>query len=151
MRGMSARSDFRLYHGNDLDMLAGVLAAELAQPLPGVSVLAPETVLIPQVAMKRWLQQALAARHGVAANLRFLTPGEFDMLLSLARAKGRVKTRDALLSEVRDREWQVFDRAIDVQISNLRKKLGDDPKEPRFIRTIRSAGYMLVDPNAPPA
>jgi len=80
-----------------------------------------------------------------------LTPGEFDMLLSLARAKGRVKTRDALLTEVRDREWQVFDRAIDVQISNLRKKLGDDPKEPRFIRTIRSAGYMLVDPNAPPA
>jgi two-component system response regulator CpxR len=79
-----------------------------------------------------------------------LTPGEFDMLLSLARAKGRVKTRDALLAEVRDREWQVFDRAIDVQISNLRKKLGDDPKEPRFIRTVRSAGYMLVDPNSPP-
>ena len=79
-----------------------------------------------------------------------LTPGEFDMLLSLARAKGRVKTRDALLSEIRDREWEVFDRAIDVQISALRKKLGDDPKAPRFIRTVRSAGYMLVDPDAPP-
>ena len=72
------------------------------------------------------------------------------MLLSLARAKGRVKTRDALLSEIRDREWEVFDRAIDVQISALRKKLGDDPKAPRFIRTVRSAGYMLVDPDAPP-
>ncbi len=79
-----------------------------------------------------------------------LTPGEFDMLLSLARAKGRVKTREALLSEIRDREWEVFDRAIDVQISALRKKLGDDPKSPRFIRTVRSAGYMLVDPDAPP-
>ena len=79
-----------------------------------------------------------------------LTPGEFEMLLSLARAKGRVKTRDALLSEIRDREWEVFDRAIDVQISALRKKLGDDPKTPRFIRTVRSAGYMLVDPDAPP-
>jgi len=78
-----------------------------------------------------------------------LTPGEFEILLSLARAKGRVKSRDALLAEIRDREWQVFDRAIDVQVSNLRKKLGDDPKEPRFIRTVRSAGYMLVDPNAP--
>jgi DNA-binding response OmpR family regulator len=56
-----------------------------------------------------------------------------------------------LLAEIRDREWQVFDRAVDVQVSNLRKKLGDDPKEPRFIRTVRSAGYMLVDPNSPPA
>ena len=78
-----------------------------------------------------------------------LTPGEFDMLLSLARAKGRVKTREALLSEIRDREWEVFDRAIDVQISALRKKLGDDSKAPRFIRTVRSAGYMLIDPDAP--
>ena len=75
-----------------------------------------------------------------------LTPGEFDILLSLARAKGRVKTRDHLLAEVRDREYEVFDRAIDVQVSALRRKLGDDPKAPRFIRTVRSAGYMLVDP-----
>jgi DNA-binding response OmpR family regulator len=79
-----------------------------------------------------------------------LTPGEFNLLLSLARAKGRVKTREALLEECRDREWEIFDRAIDVQVSALRKKLGDDPKSPRFIRTVRSAGYMLVDPNAPP-
>ena len=79
-----------------------------------------------------------------------LTPGEFDILLSLARAKGRVKTRDHLLAEIREREYEVFDRAIDVQVSALRRKLGDDPKDPRFIRTVRSAGYMLVDPNAPP-
>ena len=75
-----------------------------------------------------------------------LTPGEFEILVSLARAKGRVKTRDHLLAEIRDREYEVFDRAIDVQISALRRKLGDDPKNPRFIRTVRSAGYMLVDP-----
>ncbi len=75
-----------------------------------------------------------------------LTPGEFEILTSLARAKGRVKTRDHLLAEIRDREYEVFDRAIDVQISALRRKLGDDPKNPRFIRTVRSAGYMLVDP-----
>ena len=79
-----------------------------------------------------------------------LTPGEFEILLSLARAKNRVKTRDHLLAEIRDREYEVFDRAIDVQVSALRRKLGDDPKAPRFIRTVRSAGYMLVDPNAPP-
>lgn len=77
-----------------------------------------------------------------------LTPGEFAILVSLAKAKGRVKTRDHLLSEIRDREYEVFDRAIDVQVSALRRKLGDDPKNPRFIRTVRSAGYMLVEPDA---
>lgn len=75
-----------------------------------------------------------------------LTPVEFDLLLSLAKAKGRVKTREALLDECRDRNYDVFDRSIDVHISSLRKKLGDDAKEPRFIRTVRSAGYMLVAP-----
>ena len=75
-----------------------------------------------------------------------LTPVEFDLLLSLARAKGRVKTREALLDEIRDRDYDVFDRSVDVHISSLRKKLGDDPKTPRFIRTVRSAGYMCLEP-----
>lgn len=77
-----------------------------------------------------------------------LTPVEFDLLASLAKARGRVKTREALLDEIRDRNFDVFDRSIDVHISSLRKKLGDDPKEPRFIRTVRSAGYMMVNPDA---
>ena len=78
-----------------------------------------------------------------------LTPVEFDLLLSLARAPGRVKSREQLLDEIRNRNYEVFDRSIDVHISGLRKKLGDDPKEPRFIRTVRSAGYMLIRPDAP--
>jgi DNA-binding response OmpR family regulator len=77
-----------------------------------------------------------------------LTPVEFELLLSLARAKGRVKTRDHLLEEIREREYEVFDRSIDVHISALRKKLGDDPKTPLFIRTVRAVGYMLIDPDA---
>ena len=76
-----------------------------------------------------------------------LTPVEFDLLLCLARAKGRVKTREALLDEIRDRNYEVFDRSVDVHISALRKKLGDDPKSPRFIRTVRSAGYLWIDPD----
>ena len=76
-----------------------------------------------------------------------LTPVEFDLLTSLARARGRVKSREALLDEIRDRNYDVFDRSIDVHISALRKKLGDDAKEPRFIRTLRSAGYMMVSPD----
>ena len=77
-----------------------------------------------------------------------LTPVEFDLLASLARARGRVRTREQLLEEIRDRNYDVFDRSIDVHISALRKKLGDDPKSPRFIRTLRTAGYMLVNPDA---
>ena len=74
-----------------------------------------------------------------------LTPVEFDLLASLIAAKGRVKTRDTLLDEIRDRNYEVFDRSVDVHISALRKKLGDDPKDPRFIRTVRSVGYILND------
>jgi DNA-binding response OmpR family regulator len=77
-----------------------------------------------------------------------LTPVEFDLLASLARARGRVKTREQLLEEIRERNYDVFDRSIDVHISALRKKLGDDPKTPRFIRTVRAAGYMLINPDA---
>ena len=72
-----------------------------------------------------------------------LTAIEFDLLMSLAKAAGRVRTREQLLNEVADRNFDVFDRSIDVHISSLRKKLGDDSKSPRFIVTVRSAGYML--------
>ncbi len=75
-----------------------------------------------------------------------LTPVEFDLLVCLAQAKGRVKTREQLLDAMSDRNFDAFDRSIDVHISSLRKKLGDDPKSPRFIRTLRAAGYMLIDP-----
>jgi DNA-binding response OmpR family regulator len=76
-----------------------------------------------------------------------LTPVEFDMLACLAQARGRVKTREQLLDSISDRNYDVFDRSIDVHISALRKKLGDDPKNPRFIKTLRVAGYMLMDPD----
>jgi len=72
---------------------------------------------------------ALVDNHPVA-----LTPVEFEFLLCLAKAKGRVKSREQLLDEIRDREWEVFDRSVDVHIAALRKKLGDDAKEPKFIR-----------------
>jgi two-component system response regulator CpxR len=76
-----------------------------------------------------------------------LTALEFAILGSLLRARGRVKTREALIEEVSERKFDVFDRSIDVHISALRKKLGDDAKAPRYIRTIRAVGYQLIDPN----
>lgn len=78
-----------------------------------------------------------------------LTPVEYDLLFALVRAKGRIKTREALIEDIRDRHYDVFDRSIDVHISALRKKMGDDAKNPRFIRTVRAAGYMLVEPDTP--
>lgn len=86
----------------------------------------------------------LAAREARLADAALpLTPVEFDLLVCLLRAKGRIKTREALLDEIRDRHYDVFDRSIDVHISALRRKLGDDARTPRFIRTVRSAGYMM--------
>lgn len=76
-----------------------------------------------------------------------LTPVEYDLLHALARAKGRVRSREALIEDIRDRHYDVFDRSIDVHISALRKKIGDDAKNPRFIRTVRAAGYMMVNPD----
>jgi DNA-binding response OmpR family regulator len=76
-----------------------------------------------------------------------LTPVEYDLLLALARARGRVRSREALIENLRDRSYDVFDRSIDVHISALRKKLGDDAKNPRIIRTVRVAGYMMVNPD----
>lgn len=75
-----------------------------------------------------------------------MTAIEFDLLLSLARAAGRVRTREQLLGDVADRNYDVFDRSIDVHISSLRRKLGDDSKSPRYIVTVRSAGYLYRKP-----
>ena len=80
-----------------------------------------------------------------------LTAVEFDLLLALARTPGRVKSREQLLLEVADRDFEAFDRSIDVHISSIRRKLGDDAKSPRWVQTVRSVGYRLVkpDPEAP--
>lgn len=77
-----------------------------------------------------------------------LTTLEFEILTCLARARGRVKSREQLIEALTDRDYDVFDRSVDVHIWSLRKKLGDDPKSPRYIRTIRSVGYMLINPDA---
>jgi DNA-binding response OmpR family regulator len=102
---------------------------------------APE-VVVGRLRINPETRVALLDDHPLA-----LTPVEFEFLLCLARAKGRVKTREQLLDEIRDREWEVFDRSVDVHIAALRKKLGDDAKEPRFIRTLRSVGYLFIDPD----
>lgn len=75
-----------------------------------------------------------------------LTPTEYDILDCLVRSAGRVLTRDRLLEFVSGRDYDVFDRSIDVHVSSLRRKLGDDARKPRFIRTVRSVGYIFLVP-----
>ena len=76
-----------------------------------------------------------------------LTALEFNLLESLARARGRVRTREHLIETLGERMYDGLDRSIDVHIWSLRRKLGDDPKNPRFIRTVRAVGYMLINPD----
>lgn len=74
---MPAHADFRLYHSNALDVLAGLLARQVAALPADGDWLRPDIVLVPQHSMRRWLQQTLAEHSGICANLIFLTPGEF--------------------------------------------------------------------------
>lgn len=75
-----------------------------------------------------------------------LTSGEYALLSALLSRPREVLSRDALMDALKGREADAYDRSIDIQISRLRRKLGDDPRRPRLIRTVRNGGYMLVVP-----
>lgn len=101
---------------------------------------APEMVLGP---IRLCEETHTAYIEGVELDLTTL---EFAILTSLMKSRGRVKSREALIEEVSARRFDVFDRSIDVHVSSLRKKLGDDAKNPRYIHTIRGVGYSLREP-----
>lgn len=77
-----------------------------------------------------------------------LTGIEFDLLLALARRPGRVVPRDALLEQAGRGDVAVGDRTVDVHVSHLRRKLGDDPRSPRLIKTVRGVGYVMARDDA---
>jgi DNA-binding response OmpR family regulator len=74
-----------------------------------------------------------------------VTPLEFEMLTALARNPTRAQTRRDLIEAVWGRNWVGDEHLVDVHIRNLRRKLGDDAADPRFIRTIRGFGYRMAD------
>ena len=90
--------------------------------------------------------------EGRAASLNgvelVLTRTEFDLLEALAGAPRRVWTRKALLTKVWSADWQTDEHLVEVHIGNLRKKLGDKGREPRFIRTVRGVGYRMAPAEA---
>ncbi len=74
-----------------------------------------------------------------------LTAHEYELLCALARNAGRVLSRDQLLELVKgDQADEAFDRSIDVHVSRLRQKIEPDPRHPRYVKTVRGAGYLLA-------
>lgn len=73
-----------------------------------------------------------------------LTAMEFDLLQAFAQRPNRPLSRDQLLNLTQHRDWNPFDRSIDIRIARLRRKLEPDPDKPQIIRTLRGVGYMFV-------
>jgi two-component system OmpR family response regulator len=76
-----------------------------------------------------------------------MTTTEFELLKTLVANSGRVIPRERLMELARGEDFAAFDRSVDVHISHIRKKLGDDGKRPRFVKTVRGVGYTVpMDP-----
>ena len=73
-----------------------------------------------------------------------LTSAEFDLLWLLASNAGRVLTREEIFNNLRGIKYDGQDRSIDVRVSRIRPKIGDDPNHPHRIKTVRSKGYLFV-------
>ncbi|MBK8990591.1 MAG: response regulator [Gammaproteobacteria bacterium] len=76
-----------------------------------------------------------------------VTAMEFDLLRVFAERPNRPLSRDTLLDLTQNREWDPFDRSIDIRIARLRRKIEADPEKPRIIRTVRGVGYMFCRPD----
>jgi DNA-binding response OmpR family regulator len=83
-------------------------------------------------------RQALVAGQPVA-----LTPTEWGVLVGLAAVPGRVYSRLELINRVRGHEFEGYERTVDSHVKNLRRKLGDDPADPRIVQTVLGGGYRL--------
>ena len=73
-----------------------------------------------------------------------LTANEFAVLALLSKQPGKVFDRDQILNELRGIDWEAFNRSVDITVSRLRQKLGDDPKSARFIKTVWGSGYSFI-------
>jgi DNA-binding response OmpR family regulator len=73
-----------------------------------------------------------------------MSPLEFDLLKTLAEHPNRPVSRERILSSGPQRDWDPFDRSVDLRIMRLRKKVEPDPEHPQFIKTLRNAGYVFV-------
>jgi DNA-binding response OmpR family regulator len=111
--------------------------------LPNKATLAVRSQIIRRGALELDYTSRTCCYHG---DFLSLTATEFEMLWLFVSRPGQVLTREQLLDSVRGREFEIFDRSIDVHVSKLRKKLEDDPKHPQLIHTVWGVGYRFVSP-----
>jgi DNA-binding response OmpR family regulator len=144
--------------GDDVDKIVGLeLGADdyLAKPFNPRELLARLRALLRRASVSAAgdrdrfrvgdLEISFGAREvSVGGKRQVLTHFEFELLALLARAAGRVLSREHLMDVLKGEEFESFDRSIDVHISKLRAKLEPDPKNPRYIKTVRGVGYVLA-------
>lgn len=73
-----------------------------------------------------------------------ISSGEYDLLATFARAPNRALNRDQLMDMMHGRQWDVYDRSIDMRVMRLRRKIERNPDKPEVIKTVRNVGYMFV-------
>ena len=121
-----------------------VLRRQAPQDTPGAPSAEPKTVEFGPFALH--LANRALTRGGQPIPL---TTGEFSLLKALALHPRQPMSRDKLMELSRGRELESFDRSIDVQVSRLRKLLGEDPQQPRFIQTVWGFGYVFIPEGIP--
>ena len=99
-----------------------------------------DTLVFDKGHLKIYLQERMVKINNEIINL---TPNEFDLLYELASSPGRVFTREQLIEAVMGIDFDGFDRTIDVHIKNLRKKIEEDTKSPKYIKTVTGIGYKF--------
>lgn len=142
--GLEIGADDYLVKPFDARELLARVKAVLRRTVERDGLKAVEAVQAPTLRFDGWSID-LARRELRSADnaLVLLSAGEFDLLLAFVEHPQRVLTRDQLLDFARGHAHFAYDRSIDVQVSRLRQKIEDDPKNPLLIRTVRNSGYMF--------
>ena len=122
-----------------LARISAVLRRALTDDIPGAPSDKPETYVFGEFSFD--LEKRTLTKQG---ELVPLTSGEFSVLKVLARHARQPLSREKLMELARGREYEVFDRSLDVQISRLRKLIEPDPASPRFIQTVWGLGYVFI-------
>lgn len=163
-RRLSATGDLPILmltaRGEEDDVLRGFEAGAddyLVKPFSPKVLVARVRAILRRVGLEEQDEAAILEAGGLTIDVKArevrvdgrevdLTTIEFDLLRTLAEHPGWVYSREQLLEQVWGYDYLGDSRVVDVHVANLRKKIGDDPQEPRFIRTVRGVGYKFQQP-----
>ena len=132
---------------NPRELLARIKAVlrRVQEPSPSQATEAAASARPPVFEFVSWRLDTATRRLFSPDNLEVsLSSGTYDLLLAFLERPQQVLSRDRLLDITKNRNAEPFDRSIDVQVSRLRQKLEEDPKEPQLIKTVRTGGYLFT-------